>query len=218
PPDIAFLDIEMRTINGIDFAEKLILLNPNINIIFVTGYKNYMADAFAMHVSGYITKPVTEDKVRNELNNLRYPIDPKSRIRRTKFHTFGDFEVYIDDEPVLFTYAKTKELLAVLVDVGAMCSTGKCISMLWPDDDPDKHTSYIRNLVADLVNTFKEKDCNNVIIRKRGMIGIDRRYVICDYYDYMEGLEYAKRFFNREYMSQYSWGEERLATLLGNEL
>ena len=37
--DVAYLDIEMRTINGISFAKNLKTLNNNLNVIFVTGIK-----------------------------------------------------------------------------------------------------------------------------------------------------------------------------------
>lgn len=43
---IAFLDIEMYEVNGIDIAKKLIEIHPDINIIFSTGYKEYMEEAF----------------------------------------------------------------------------------------------------------------------------------------------------------------------------
>lgn len=73
--DIAFLDIEMHKLNGISLAQKLKSLSPYINIIFTTGYSEYGMDAFKLHASGYITKPVTAEKVRKELDELRHPID-----------------------------------------------------------------------------------------------------------------------------------------------
>ena len=96
--DVAFLDIQMRTMSGIELAKRLKLITPQVNIIFATGYGDYREDAFEMHVSGYLTKPITPDKIRTELDNLRYP--PAIRqTKRVEIVTFGNFEIYVDRKP-----------------------------------------------------------------------------------------------------------------------
>lgn len=72
--EVAFLGIEMRRINGIDLAKEIQKLYPKINIIFVTGHKNYTIKAFEIHASGYVNKPVTAEKIRIEMQNLRYKL------------------------------------------------------------------------------------------------------------------------------------------------
>ena len=72
--DIAFLDIEMRGMNGTAYAEILRKANPRINIIFTTGYSEYSGKAMELHASGYIMKPVTPEKLEKELHDLRYPL------------------------------------------------------------------------------------------------------------------------------------------------
>ena len=73
--DIAFLDIELFRENGVDLAQKLIALYPEINIIFLTGHPDFMKDAFDMHASGYILKPMSDEDFLKELSHLRYPVD-----------------------------------------------------------------------------------------------------------------------------------------------
>lgn len=41
--DIAFLDIYMRGMNGVELAKRLKEINPKMNIIFVTGFSEYTA-------------------------------------------------------------------------------------------------------------------------------------------------------------------------------
>ena len=72
--EIAFLDIEMRGITGIDLAKALKDINPKINIIFVTGYSEFMKDAFSLHASGYVLKPPTREAIEKELKELRNPV------------------------------------------------------------------------------------------------------------------------------------------------
>ena len=113
--DIAFLDIQMRNISGIGLAKQLKVINPGLNIIFTTGYSEYMGDAFDMHASGYLLKPITSQKVRQELDNLRHPVEEKP-LHRVKICTFGNFEVFVGGNPLKFRYDLTKEMFAYLVD------------------------------------------------------------------------------------------------------
>ena len=64
--DIAFLDIHMRGMTGVELAKELKKVNPKMNIIFVTGFSEYAGEAMKMHASGYIMKPVTKEKVEEE--------------------------------------------------------------------------------------------------------------------------------------------------------
>ena len=66
-PDVVFSDIEMPGMSGLEFAVKLKQLCPHTILIFVTAYSQYALDAFRLHVHGYILKPLTEDRVREEL-------------------------------------------------------------------------------------------------------------------------------------------------------
>ena len=54
-------------------------------------------------------------------------------------------------------------------------------------------------------------------MRGKGEIGIIRDAIDCDYYSYLDnkGVEGAEKLFNGEYMSQYSWAEYTLASLMG---
>ena len=76
--DVAFLDIEMPGMSGIALAQRLKELCPRGNLIFVTGFSQYMAEAFQLHASGYIRKPVTVKAVEEELRNLRYPVQERA--------------------------------------------------------------------------------------------------------------------------------------------
>ena len=55
---IAFLDIQMRGMRGTELAEKLLSVQPRINIIFCTAYDEYKGEAMDLHASGYLMKPV----------------------------------------------------------------------------------------------------------------------------------------------------------------
>ena len=193
-----------------ELAEKLKKLNSEINIVFCTGYGNYRDAAFELHASGYLMKPITPEKVKHELGNLRRPIIEKKKL---KVQTFGNFEVYVDGKPLAFKYRRTKELLAYLVDrVGAMCTVGEIIGILFEDESGRE--DYFQKLRRDLLSTLEDAGCAGVIVHKRGMLGVIVTEMQCDYYDYLnKKKELATSYFG-EYMSQYSFAEYTNAQLL----
>lgn len=205
--DIAFLDIQMVGMTGLEFASNLVETHQKINIIFTTGYEQYAMDAFKLNASGYLLKPITKDAVIKALENLRYPIMDDDQIR-VKFQCFGNFEVFIDEKPLEFKFSKTKELLAFLVSKrGALCSNEEIISVLW--EDFNDHNSYFKQLRQDLDKTLCENNCENILVRQRGKTGILVNKVDCDYFRYLNG----EKITVREFMSQYSWGEDVTALL-----
>ncbi len=210
---IAFLDVEMRGISGVETAEKLKVLNPCINIIFTTGFSQYTGNAMALHASGYIMKPITVEKVQAELKELRFPLNRKQEggeeHPKLRVQTFGDFEVFEGEKPLTFKYTKTKELLAYLIDRrGALCSIEQILSMLWEDeDDYMSHVSYFKNMRRDLQNEFERLGIPEAIAKKKGLLGVVPGYFQCDYFDWMEGKQDALDSYFGEYMSQYSWSE-----------
>ena len=206
--DAAFLDIEMGGTNGIRLAETLTAQSPDINIIFTTGYDRYLQKAFQLHASGYLRKPITAHKIRQELDQLRHPVHAAKRIR---IQTFGNFEVYLDGDPLTFQYSKTKELLAYLVDrCGALCTNGEISAVLF--EDGSGHSNYLRSLRKDLVDVLERSGCEHVLRQQRGQMGIVPEAVDCDYYDWNAGKPGAAAY-RGEYMLQYSWAEETAGAL-----
>lgn len=205
--DLAFLDIEMRGVNGITLAKRFQKINPRVNIIFVTGYGDYTGEAFSLYASAYIMKPVTSEKVKKALETLRY--GSAFEEGRVKAVTFGNFEVYFKGEPIKFKYKKTKELLAYLIDRrGALCTNNDIIAVIWEDDDfgMDRQ-DYLKKLKQDLSKTFSELGVEDIIIKQRGQIGINPKKIECDYFKYLEGDSTIMNSYQGEYMAQYGWSE-----------
>ena len=70
---LAFLDIELRGMSGLDLARKLLEVNPRANIVFLTAYADYSLDAWGTGASGFMLKPITVEGVKEQLKKLRYP-------------------------------------------------------------------------------------------------------------------------------------------------
>ena len=211
--DVAFLDVEMTGMNGVELAERLKLYHPDINIIFSTGYGHYRDAAFDLHASGYLTKPITPEKVKKELDDLRRPVRNPKRIR---IRAFGNFEVYLDGNPISFKYSKTKEMLAYLVDrKGTLCTNSEIMAILFEDDNG--HESYFRSLRKDLTDILEAAGCSEILSQQRGRIGIVPELVDCDYFNWYNGNRSVGNTYQGEYMTQYSWSEYTNARLINQK-
>jgi DNA-binding LytR/AlgR family response regulator len=70
-PDVAFLDIRMPGLTGIDIAEAMKDHSPHTQIVFVTAYDQYAIDAFEKGAVDYLLKPVTYDRLSATVQRLQ---------------------------------------------------------------------------------------------------------------------------------------------------
>ena len=198
--DIAFLDVELAEMSGIDLGIYLKELYPFVNIVFISDNRDAAYEAIAIHASGYLLRPVTAEAVKRELEDLRHP-DVQKKQKRVFAQTFGNFEFFVDKKPVKFKYIKTKEVVAVLINNrGAQTSNGEIIASLWEDDgDPEKKMSYLSNLRQDLQNTLTRLKVNGIILKQRGSMAIVPDKIECDLFDWLA----KKKDSQYQYMGDY---------------
>ena len=206
--DVAFLDIHMPEKNGIELARELKMINPKINIIFATGFSEYMKDGIDLRMSGYVMKPVTPEAIKTELENLRNPIE-WSNEKRIKILTFGNFDVFVDGNPLKFERKQAKEILAYLVDNrGTSATYPELAAILWEDGEYDRtRQKNLQVYIASLVKSLLAVDVKELILKNRQGILLNTKIVDCDYYRFLEGDTKAINSFTGQYMSAYSWAE-----------
>jgi len=208
PCDIAFLDIQIWGMNGLEVAKELKEITPKINIIFVTAFSQYAREAFELHPSGYILKPVMKEAVEREIENLRYPINQKIN-ERIYAQTFGNFEIFSYGIPLKFDRSKTKELLAYLIDRnGAAVNINELCAVLWENErDTENLKAYLRKLISDLKKTLKKINAEDIIIKQHKNIAIIPDKIACDSYGFIKGDPVCVNTYRGQYMNQYSWAE-----------
>jgi len=205
--DIAFLDIELGTTNGILLAKQLKDIQPNIHIIFVTSYSEYAVDAFAIHATGYLLKPVQKSHIERELKFLYG--EEMSPHKRVEIKTFGGFSVMVDGKELLFNRQKSKELLAYLVErrgmsVGIQTACG----ILFEDKPYDRNMkNYFHTILADLKTSLTEAGVEDILIKSYNSIAIDPEKIDCDYYRFLDGDAKAVNDYHGEFLPAYSWAE-----------
>ena len=167
-PDAAFLRIEMEPLNGLILARVLNGMFPRLNVIFMAESDEYSAKALQLRPSGYLIEPVTEEAVGEELSRLRY--EPGAQVR---IKALGNQELFAGERPLNFKYSKTRTLMNYLIGKNGTClTTDEIERYLWQGAEKD-HKSYLRNILADLSSSLKAAGCEDVLIRRRGQVGIN---------------------------------------------
>ena len=206
PVDIALLDIDMPGMNGLELAAELKKLRPEARVVFLTGYSEFAVEAFRLHASGYLLKPVSKEALAGE---VAYALS--GRRSRLSGHivvrTFGNFDVYVDGQPIAFKAAKCRELLAYLVDKrGSAVTRAELSSALWEDRLYDrKQQKQLDVYIRRLRDTLRENGIEEIFEVEKGLLRVDPERFICDVYLFFEGSADAVNAYNGQYMESYSW-------------
>ncbi|HXH01375.1 MAG TPA: LytTR family DNA-binding domain-containing protein [Xanthomonadaceae bacterium] len=70
-PDVAFLDIRMPGLTGIEVAAAATEASPRTQVVFVTAYDQYAIDAFDAGAVDYLLKPIAADRLVQTVQRLR---------------------------------------------------------------------------------------------------------------------------------------------------
>jgi len=206
--DLAFLDVEMGGMNGLELAKALKDVCGKTNIVFATGYSKYAIDSYEVDTSDYLLKPVTKEKIERAMDRLRDPVDNKL-TSRVYVQTFGNFEVFKIGKPLIFNRQKSKELFAYLIDrQGTSVTTAEIAAVLWEDKPYDTSIkNQVQVAISDMLKALKEHGVEDIIIKNHNQISVDRAKISCDYYDLLQGNTSAVNAFCGEYMTNYGWAE-----------
>lgn len=90
--DILLLDIEMRQLNGVQLAKTIRRENKEVQIIFITGYMDYISDGYDVEALHYLLKPVSEEKLGSVLDRAAERLQDK---KKSLFINTGDEMVRI---------------------------------------------------------------------------------------------------------------------------
>ena len=204
--DIVLLDIEMPKMNGITLAVKIKELCPDISIIFLTGYQQYALDAFRIHASGYIMKPIEKQNLEAEIDYVIHSKE-KPKYPHVFAKTFGGFEFFVDGKPMRFERSKAKELLAFLIDrQGAGVKRKEAFAALYEDTPYDRKRQKSFNvIVSSLRDSLNEYGIGDIFEINSGELRINPDLIECDLYRLLSGDVKAINSYRGEYMTSYPW-------------
>lgn len=77
-PDVAFLDIRMPGLNGLEVAAAAAEASPATQVVFTTAYDQYAIDAFERGAVDYLLKPITEARLSATMQRLQSRAAPQA--------------------------------------------------------------------------------------------------------------------------------------------
>lgn len=78
--DLLLLDIEMGKMDGVTMARTLRKQNDAVQIVFITGYADYIADGYEVEALHYLMKPVAEEKLFTVLDRAAAKLARQARV------------------------------------------------------------------------------------------------------------------------------------------
>ncbi|MCQ4022967.1 MULTISPECIES: hypothetical protein [unclassified Ruminococcus] len=211
--DFALIDYPDGDEDAIEFGTSLRRLNSSVVLIYFITQPQQSFEAVKIRADFCLIKPFSKYEFRGAVRRA-YVLN-KSSGCPVVMHMFGKFGVFCDGRAVKFKSNKAKELFALCADhCGAEVTIGEASDKLWGERPyDDKVKALYRKAVMNIRRTLEEYDIQNVFLVKRGSCGINPNNISCDYYKFRRSPIANIELYNGEYLSDYSWAEERAAML-----
>lgn len=204
--DIAFLDVEMPGMNGVELAAHLRKFRQNILIVLITAHENYLMEANRIGVDYYVIKPYTSEVLKTMMEKLR--LLAVRQDKEVSIQMFGRFLVKKNDKPIPLT-GKAKEILAYIVmNRGREVSNEEIYATIWegrPFDNASMGVYY--NALKRLRRTLSQVHLENLLVSTRHGQTVDIKLFDCDYYTWKDNTENNLDVYEGGFLSEYSWGE-----------
>lgn len=78
--DILLLDIEMGAMDGVSMAKKIRCTNDAVQIIFITGYSDYISEGYEVAALHYLLKPVRQEKLFSVLDRAALKVSKNEKM------------------------------------------------------------------------------------------------------------------------------------------
>jgi two-component system, LytTR family, response regulator len=163
--DIVFLDINMPQVNGLELAEQILEINPDIHIVFVTAYDEYAINAFEINALDYLLKPIRIDRLQKTMERLKNNVvlqsfPNKVETKSLQLNVCGNFSITnINDEIEIISWrtAKVKELFLYLLHKREkLVRKSWLIELLWSDLEPERAYAQLYTAIYHVRKTLKK--------------------------------------------------------------
>lgn len=215
--ELAILDVCLPKGSGIALAAELKKLHPDLRIVFISAFDEYVGLSNEIGADYYITKPYRRETLERLMDNMHLLVygRPKEK-RKIYIQMFGHFNVLKEEEPIPLV-GKPKEILAlVAAKAGKEISNRELYRTIWDGREGERHEdmSVYYNAVSRLKRNLAEASLENLLIQPLG--GLMLNVAICDgdFISWKNSGESFPKKFEGEFMPEYTWAEGYLADIV----
>ncbi len=142
--DILLLDIEMGKINGIELARRIRHDNETIQIVFTTGYYDFISEGYEVSALQYLMKPVSYEKLESVLNKA---VKNLERPRRAIIFDIAGESLRVYEDEIVYAEATAHSCIIQTKSQRFEVKSGIAhIKKLLGDNFIACHRSYIVNI------------------------------------------------------------------------
>ncbi|CAI6081629.1 response regulator [Cohnella sp. JJ-181] len=203
-PDVAFLDIEMPGMNGLEVAERLGSSVSATQIVFVTAYDRYAVSAFENDALDYLLKPLEVDRLNRTVGRVKRAVahrrteDREAAVVRTaaasetsaepQVQLLGEVQVSVEGRGRLkWRTSKEKELFAYLaVHYGSRIHRDVLLDELWPDEHYQKAKVYLHTCVSYLRRDLRHLGLEDAVVYEDEKYSLSAPLERSDYREFVE--------------------------------
>jgi len=211
--EVAFLDVEMPGMGGMELARRLREVRDDIMIVPITAYEGYIFEANQIGVDYYVVKPYAAAVLEEMMERLRLIAGRQGKD--VYIQTFGRFLVKKDGKPVPLS-GKAKEILALVVTRrGREISSEEIYRTIWEDRPCDNASMGVYyNAVRRLRDALSKAGLSDLLFSTtRGQM-VNTDLFDCDFYEWKDRTMDVRSQFEGEFLSEYSWGEYLIGDLV----
>lgn len=213
PVELAVLDIAMPEMNGLELAKRLREIYPQLLIVFITAYDEYVQKSNELNADYYIVKPYKRETIEQMAKRM---LLLAGRLKKeVTLQMFGRFMVYKNGVPVPLS-GKAKEILALIATKrGKEISNEEIYSTIWENREySNVQMKVYYNALKRLKDTLEKEGLSELLISTtRGQL-LNTAMTDCDYYEWQDKNSAPDNRFEGEFLSEYSWGEYMLGSIL----
>lgn len=199
--------------NGIELAIELRKLYPDLLIVFISAYDEYIRDCNQIDGDYYIVKPYKKETI--EMMVKKMSLLCKRMQKDVYLHMFGRFNVLKNGMPIKLS-GKTKEILALVAcRRGKEISNEEIYSTIWEGREYSNESMKVYyNALRRLKQALAEEELSNLLISTPHGQMLNTDMCDCDYFAWQDKNIDNRVRFEGEFLSEYSWGEYILAGIL----
>lgn len=202
--DLAFLDIQIATDDGIELARHLRLTHPELDIVFTTSHSDYAMAAYDVYPLDYMVKPISRQRLTQTItraiqrrgasanaNNQLLDANTDANKSRLKVRTLGCLEASSAEQGIVkWSSKKSEELFVYLIlHRGQSVAKMRVIEDLFPDTPYKNGEVYLHTVVYQLRRALNPHGFKEILISGQERYRIEMSQLDVDFIQFEQGVD-----------------------------